>query len=306
MSERPASDRSVHARTCSFTGILLIILVIGTIFVPPAWPSCGLEGCPLDSHARSWLARSVFIETSFHQTEYDIEGESGNYSEVIQRLEYVGMSPMSVGAYVPLVTLRRDEEEQQTGFGNPILYVEARLFPRAHGSMAAGMQYEAPIGDAESGIASDHTELLPYAAYLYRFGRGGVRALVGYRFSVGSGEDEAGEVHEHAHGSKLAFHNSIGQFGAPAHVVNPHADQELVWRTGFDTQFGARGLRPGLALEGQTVTEGPDRGTSYVASELSLGVPFWNRYQLNAHTKFPLTSLSRFEWMSGLGISAAF
>jgi hypothetical protein len=119
-------------------------------------------------------------------------------------------------------------------------------------------------------------------------------------------DEHTAATDDHHVAPRVAFHGPQVSAVAPPHVVNPHADQELVWRAGVSTAWGRRRLAPALFVEGQLVADGPDRGTSYAATEVSLGVPFLDRFQLDGHVKVPFTATSRFDWTSGLALNAAF
>src|SRR5690606_3453270 len=106
--------------------------------------------------------------------------------------------------------------------------------------LAAGAQLELPVGAASHGIASDHTEVLPYARLSLAWERFHVSTSAGVRLAVGEHE----HVHEDEHGAVHVLHTPGS--GSAVLYVNPHEGRELVYRAVAEYALLDRRVRPGL------------------------------------------------------------
>lgn len=290
------SRRTIRNVCCS---ALLVALVSGAPpLMRPSIASCGLEGCPA-LPGGSMATHKYSLHAMLREVSFDIDDITGDYSMLTLRLETTAAGQVQLGGFVPLVSLRTDESDS-LGMANPVLFAEWRAVQQVNRSLVIGNQLELPIGDSEDGIAADHFEVLPYAGYRQSFGELSASANVGFRFALG--EHSAHE--EGDHHAKPSTRSAHG--GETPILVNPHEDQEFLYRVGVSRDFGSKPIRPELFLDGQLVMKGEDPGQNFLTAGALVSIPAGGRYQLQPTLEFPLTEESRFEWRLGMGFTARF
>ncbi len=276
-----------------------ILCALTLVCAQPVVASCGLHGCPLEVATPNITDSAFRLQAAIQQTAFDVEGISGDYTQITPRIEYTGVRNLIFGGYLPLVSLRKDTGGADFGIGNAVVLAEYAAPPLDNFSVAFGLQYEIPIGDHEAGMADDHQELLPYIS-LFRAGRiFGAFARLGFRKALGSEKhavnDEPSD-HEHEHG---------GEEGTVL-VVGPHAGEEIVYRFGITTHLDNLNLTPVLYVDGQHVVEAGIGVRDFAAVGLAVSVPIGPRYQLSPRVEVSFTDEVRFKRGASVAISASF
>jgi hypothetical protein len=268
--------------------------VLGALLSGPAAAYCGLESCPR-SPQQAGDGWSLSGGVDVRQTSFEYLRLGGDYTEVAPRAD-LAVGPLRLGAVAPLVTLRF-LGETRTGAGNPLFAAEGRILDGGRGGVALGCQYEAPLGDADEGIADDHSMLMPYARA--DVGARGVRivAQVGYRFTAsegGSGEAASAAPPAGARLARLRFH--AGHDHAAPRLVNPHDDRELLWRTTWSAARPLLRTHPSVQVAAAHVvgSEGGER--HFVEGGAGLRVPFGRSISLETGASVPLSAAERYRW----------
>lgn len=243
--------------------------------------SCGLQGCPLtvfqgEARGDRWMASD-----SFHYTDFNLGGISGHYTQIIPHLHYTGLPRWTLGGFVPLVTLSAAGESHR-GMANPVLLAEYQLSRGPAGSLSAGSQVELAVGDDEHGIASEHSEWVPYLSGTRKSGPITWAGSAGFRWSLSE---------SHSHGA--AGHMPL--------VVNPHEDKELLYRLAAGPVLGR--TTPRLFIDGQHVVKGETKGTGFLTGGLSVNYSLSKKYSLGALWEVPLSSPRRFDWHAALTLA---
>ena len=253
--------------------------------VLPAEASCGLEVCGMPDVAPSAGDREFSFWTGARFVNFDLGPRDGHYTEIPFHLMVPAPSPWRGGAQTSLVFLD-DGTENNSGLTNLLLFAERRLGENNGASISAGGQLEVPVGDDEDGIASDHWELIPYAAVRQPTAVLPWSALAGFRFSL-----EDGHGHGRGRGTPL--------------FVNPHEDKEFLYRFSV---FPARRMgefAPEIFVDGQHALDGPSDGTGF----LSLGgkaLADFGGWRLGPTAEIAVTKPRRFDYKLGVAAGATF
>ncbi|HMB67843.1 MAG TPA: hypothetical protein VKU85_00985, partial [bacterium] len=154
--------------------------------------------------------------------------------------------------------------------------------------------WELPLGDDD--VNASHHELLSYATLDWGRGRWGFQVVGGYRYSV---SDESGGPVAPAAApvvgggpSGISFHDGPTARRL-ARYVNPHEDQELLWRVGTSTPWGPR-----IRVNGQHVVDGD--GGPFVIAQVSVPVSIGTGMQLRPSLGGPVSPERRYDWRFGL------
>lgn len=261
MTETPERrSRNARARAAARRRVVRLALAVlaslsalsSGALVGTAHASCGLDVCPLDQPdpgAADASPVAVHVPTLFRLSRFSLEGEGGHYVETLVRGEYRGLSGWVFAVALPIVHLMIDDGADHTGLGNAVLLAEWDHALSPAWSLGAGAQLELPIGDAEHGIASDHTEVLPYGRASVALAQLRVSASVGVRLAVAGDEPAAGAE---AHG--IGVLHTPSPTGHPLYV-NPHEGRELVYRGLLEYALLEQRIRPGLLVRGEHVLE---------------------------------------------------
>lgn len=318
----------------------MVIGCLGTVLTLPlslrvATASCGLEFCPPtlpDPAATPWN-----FQVDVRQTSFDFGSAEGNYTTSTPQLSWSGLPRVDAGAYLPVVALRVRGEETETGLGNAVLFAEGAAWSRPRTLFRIGAQFELATGDADRGLAADHTELLGYLRFDRDLGASSVFVTLGHRTALGGhhhhtgpgdlGEDgTGGDGHDHEH--RLLAPSSTVRVGSPAlhdpthdedpidgqtsehrHAtlyVAPHEDAEAVYRVGWSWQPGAWVSAATLSANGQYVTS-TGRGDRHFASlAASVTRALGGRYTIEPGIEIPVTAAQRFDLRVGLAATLAF
>lgn len=256
----------------------LFVSLLTLMLLPARLPaSCGLTMCPgpdLDSPSpKSWRFESVL-----HQTRFDIEGISGRYTQLTVRADYRPRAAWTAGAYLPMIRAAFQSEEHM-GLGNPVLYAEG---PRFRG-LSIGGQLELPFGDRHHGLAAEHMETLPYAAWHGEWRRGfPASTRLGFRTSLS-------QAHGHGAGTPL--------------LVNAHEDKELAYRAGIAPFPISMKWASEIFLDGQHAFSGEIAGTGFLTAGFVIRTPLTGRLTLGFLFETPLTSPERLRSRAGLNLA---
>lgn len=296
--------RCVHAirsviRRPRMSWALAALACVLTVVVSPraAHASCGLDECPLIPPGPQTPAGAaerpaivvvppMFRYTSFSFTEMDMDG---SYVEAIVRAEYRGLRQFVFAASVPLTVLMMNGETA-TGLGNAVALAE--WTHRNQGismdtMFGVGAQLEIPVGDVDSGIASNHFEVLPYVRATALIGQWFGFAQLGARLSLDGG-------HSHGH-------------GGAAMVVNPHSDRELTYRAGGGMSLGRSGSTVSAFIDGQRVIDDHDADTtSFVNVGIETSWQVHRQVSIRTLGALPVTTPGRYDWRAGMGVNVRF
>jgi hypothetical protein len=265
-----------------------------------AHASCGLDVCPLDRPQPDTAVTpqvGVHVPTLFRVSKFSLDGDEGHYVETLIRSEYRGLPGWVFAAALPVVHLMVEHEDDHTGLGNAVLMVEWERAPSAMWSLAAGTQLELPVGDAEHGIASDHTEVLPYGRASLAHAVLRVSASVGVRLAVEGDEPEAAVE---AHG--VGILHTPAPSGQPLYV-NPHEGRELVYRGLAEYALLEQRVRPGLLVRGEHVLEPEATTRAHVHGGAQVSASVTRNLEIVLLGELPLTRPARIDWRTGLGIT---
>ena len=281
--------------------LALIAALASGALARAAQASCGLDVCPLDqphpdSHAAPQVG--VHVPALFRLSKFSLEGDEGHYVETLIRSEYRGLPGWVFAAALPVVHLMVEDGESHTGLGNAVLMVEWEHALSPMWSLAAGTQLELPVGDAEHGIASDHTEVLPYGRASLKLARLHVSASAGVRLSM-SGEESGVDIHTSGGAGILHTPSPSAQ---PLYV-NPHEGRELVYRGLAEYALLDQRVRPGLLVRGEHVLEPEATTRAHVHGGAQLGALVTENLEIVLLGELPLTTPARIDWRTGLGIT---
>ncbi len=253
--------------------------------------SCGLEYCPLpeDTPTETSSAPIGKIQFLLRNVDFSLSEGQGRYQEGLFRFEFHRFSNWNLGTWIAPVRLEVTGETR-TGTTNPVLFAERGFRLNAQWSLSAGTQLELPFGDSEDGIASDHTEVLPYLGAAYNQGVVNLQIRTGLAMAVGS---DGGHTHMEAdaHGSAL--------------FVNPHEDREALLRLAASMQLLDGRLEAGLHFNGRRVLEDADE-KNFFTGEVASNYRLTKSTNLLAQVDFPISSAQRFDWRAGAGVARNF
>jgi hypothetical protein len=228
----------------------------------------------------------------FRQTAFEYLTLDGDYFEVVPRAEFAG-NTWQAGATAPVVTLHF-LGETETGPGNPVFYGQARVLARTACDLYVGTQYEAPWGDTEHGRADDHSMLVPYVYSHARIARLALTTSVGYRFTILEGTESIAAAAPPALSNmaltSIAFH--AGHDHSIPTVVNPHEDQELLWRATAGT------ANPVLSVIPFTPSRSTYPGTreTFLEGIVGLQIPVARALAIDTQATLPMTDARRLDW----------
>jgi hypothetical protein len=211
-----------------------VFLATALVFPVVVEASCGLQSCPRPAHETEAAALEFEIRTRW--VSFDADSLSGSYAVLAPRLLWRPFSRWTLGVEVPVTRLQAGGEVH-TGLSNPLLTaLYARRLSHAW-SGEAGLQLELPLGDADRGLADDHTMILPWIGLRRDLGDvWNASALIGFSRAL-EAEDASGT--DTVPLAKVA-HNGVDHGaanGAPVYV-NPHGDREIQWRFGVTRLLG--------------------------------------------------------------------
>lgn len=246
--------------------------------------SCGLDYCPLPSTKVTNPTSDTAVRLRFQvrHTNFSLDAGEGSYQESIFRSEINFAKVWRLGAWVtPIHLSARGEEEM--GIANPVFFGE-RSFPiNTKLRLITGLQIELPLGTSGTGIASAHSELLPYLGASYD--AGGVVLQLNGGAAIAVGESHSHDANDD-HG--VLF-------------VNPHEDKETLVRMAVQAPRVTSNLRLGAQLNSRMPVEDFSKATLVAAFsgfyELS------DDLSLSAELALPLVDERRFDWRTGIGIN---
>ncbi len=263
----------------TFAFAVAVLASLATIDVAHA--NCGLDYCPLpeDQAQTPTLGR---VQLVMRHVDFDLPAGEGSYVENLLRLEVQRFRHWSFGAWIAPVMLSVNDE-QHTGFSNPVFFVERRQPVRDNWRLLAGIQLELPMGDRHNGIASGHSELLSYVGLAYRRPSINVQVQGGFANSLSEG---------HAH------------VGGNAIYVNPHADHEGQIRASVTVPMLDGRLQPSAFLNGRVVMEETAAGedSMFLTGALGTSYQVTDAARLQAQFEVPVTAAERFNWRAGIGV----
>jgi len=273
---------------------LLIGLFLIFILTSVAYAGCGLDACPAITPTTQvfgpsdTLLGNFSLGSEFKSTAFDHDGISGAYYRFTPRIEYTGIKKLTVGAYMPIVSLRASAITED-GQGNPVLFADYQVLTVRNIALHSGLQYELPAGENAGSIASKHAELLPYFGAKASFRDAYLFGTVGYRVALSAAPDHHDEEEEHE------------QHGL---LVDPHEDQEFVYRVGVGRHFDGFSIEG--FLDGQRILSGSATTRHFMYAGLAVPVEISERIQFRTTIELPLTMPQRRGFSVGFGVMADF
>ncbi|HLG18828.1 MAG TPA: hypothetical protein VI895_03290 [Bdellovibrionota bacterium] len=259
-----------------------------------AWATCGLNGCPIDGHEAS---RNEEVHGLL-----DASTVYGSVAEDRDKIDYWSSHVRGEAVLTPwfrsslVIPFGMVTENNESTFGLSDIAMETTFLPfrwnQNQSKILVGSQIEFPTGDEDAHLGAGHYEWLPYAAVHVMTGQTMHYVQSGWRISF-SGDDGSRSAGPTAPESSHLLHGS---------VLDPHSGNEFVYRAGTVVPFFDR-LSAAFALQGQTVLEAEERGTTYlsVLPELYLGIT--RQLWLQLRGEMPVTSDKRFDWRMGFGLN---
>lgn len=312
-------------RVCNLQSLMLHPLKSPAVFLLILWEAafaassfaCGLGHC-----ARlgvSTMERPVLGLSVDHAD--GVDGDARNaFTQTVMHARLPIGSNWALGGRLPLGYLQT-AAAGHWGLGNPLAFAEWVARPelpqglRASQAFSLGMQIELPVGDVESGIASDHAMIMPYAAHALRGSRFLLNASLGLAAQVSG-------AHHHDHGDDAesamsahamhAGHSSVEAAAVEpvsaedlAVQANPHAPYEFLYRIALALPLHGLPLEPEAGVSGARVLfaeagDAPD----YVSLEGALGIRLARAVLLKPHWEQQFTHPGRFAWKAGVDIKA--
>ncbi len=241
--------------------------------------NCGLDYCPLPEGEAKATKLGV-LQLLVRHVEFSLPEGEGSYLESLMRVEVQRFENWRFGAWIAPVILDVNDESQ-TGFSNPVLFVERRQPVGDSTHLIGGLQLELPLGDSHNGIASGHTELLSYVGAIYEHSIVELQLQGGFATSLSEGHDHAGG-------------NAI--------FVNPHEDQEAQIRAVGIVPLLKKTLRPGIFINSRSVIDDVDP-RHFVTGGLSTTYRVTAAVSALAQVEVPLSTGQRFDWRAGVGVA---
>jgi len=237
--------------------------------------SCGLEHCPITRDPATGLpfTSPYQLQARAQSTSFDIDQTKGHYHQIFVSGEYRGLKSIAIGFNVPLTRLTTPEESL-SGLGNSVLYGEWRHVFSDKIAASFGTQIELPLG-TDPLLADGHAVVMPY---------GTIHLTLGSFYWMGNlGFAKTIDSHDHDHSNDKT----------PVYV-NPHDNEEMVYRLGIGAPFSSKRVQPLILIEGQQVLgHGHDRtlvqGGGRIQAHLN--------GSLSVHASFlvPVTTARRWE-----------
>ena len=250
--------------------------------------NCGLDFCPRLAPGETPTNHSASLHIK--NAAFNLDSGSGYYEELLPRYEYTGIRSWVFGGSLPVMALtvhsKTPPRDSKTTYGisNPLLYTSWYTRLNVATLLYLGMQLELPLGNFESGMASDHFMLVPYAMVEKSMGFGYGLGSLGYcqAFSTGSGEHPV--------------------------YVSPHEDREILYRVGAGLQQLEGTLKQRIYLDGRyaVVHDLEGQGRSHVSGGMALDYTVGNHLILSPSVDLPFTSPRRFDWNAGVEVKALF
>jgi hypothetical protein len=274
------------------------------VFLLPALAGafCGLQSCPrVNPHGGSHPFEAGIRA---RVVTFDIEGQEGAYGVASPRF-FAKVRGLSLGVEVPWVNLHA-EEGVTSGLGNPLLMAQYARRLSHDWSAEAGLQVELPFGDADHGLAGDHTMVLPWIGARKEWGmRWHTSGMLGFSQALGEKlQDDGG-------GAALAksAHNGVdhGAGQAAPLFVNPHGDREVHWRAAVGLRLGERWTFEDFLLGQADITK-PDENPEtvhYVRNGISAEWAVTHAVALQMAADAPVTSARRSEAALGIDVKVA-
>ncbi len=271
------------------SAVLRIVVILTTLVFFLSKPdiaeaSCGLDYCSWPSPQLQESTKRPLgkIQWMVRHVDFSIADQDGSYLESLFRLEVHYFENWNVGAWVAPVRLSL-KDETRTGITNPVLFVERGFRLSQELTLTVATQLELPMGDSHDGIASAHTEVLPYVGVGYD--NKTIRAQV----QLG-GSMALGETHDHGGGDVL--------------FVNPHADKEALLRVAVTVPLLDGRLQPGFHLNSRyVIDDAEDR--AFVTGSLVTSYQLTQQIDLLGQVEAPITSAHRFDWRAGVGVGVS-
>ena len=269
-------------------GLLLTaaLLACTFAFAPKASASCGLDYCPIrikdDSKRPLLQLRLVPRLSSFTNGEVE-----GHFVENILRFEFLAIDKWRFGAWVAPIYLKTEDIET-TGLSNPVLFAERVLYNPGSFQLRGALQAELPLGSSSDGLASSHSELLPYVSLSTSIGRLQIHGQAGVAIGLeGGSHGHEGEEDPHGEDSDL--------------LVNPHAAQEVLSRLAIMGHVWHGLVSPGVHLNGRHSIQGSSINDVLSVNGVAL-VNLSKHISLIAQFEVPVNENPRFNWRTGFGI----
>ena len=221
------SDLKAHAY-----GIGLIIL-LNLCWSSAAEASCGIESCPA-YRAVVKQNQILHVNLSTEFVDFALYGTTGQYVQLVPRLEFRGLRNFIFGAQVPVTRLFWNEEVQ-TGLSNPVVFGEWNWQIDSDVLFLVGIQLELPFGDSELGIADTHVEVLPYLGFVFEIESYFTQIRLGVRQSLDDLMMKDSDTAAHNHSTPI--------------FVNPHTAQEIIYRVNLGRRYLDARLSSSLYLD---------------------------------------------------------
>ncbi|MCB1202458.1 MAG: hypothetical protein KDK41_17580 [Leptospiraceae bacterium] len=197
---------------------LLFILILTVFNLSRVYATCGLEYCPLASHIYMQNDEEPpewYISENLVYSDFPSGNTDRKFGVAQTRVEYAGIEQMSVGFMVPLIVLET-VSGNEFDMGNPIAFAEYRFIQKTNMIISFGTQLLLPVGSTDSGLASHHSEVMPFLSFLYSGEQWYGFSNVGFLAPLG---------HAHDHSVTTSV-NSITL------TPNAHSSGEIVFRAG--------------------------------------------------------------------------
>ncbi len=215
-------------------------------------------------------------EVEVGQTRFNLAGVSGTYQEVDARYASSIGGQWVAGGTLPLIRLNA-QGRHTAGLGAPRIFGEYPIPGEAWSAFALGGRLDLPMGNKNAGLSSGRTALTPYARYEWRREALRLSALAGYRRSF-TRED----------GKRVVF-------------VDPHADNELIYRLEAGWKKPDSSVDSALFLDGENGRAKDGRGPGFLVGGFSMLFPVVDDYAVRFMAEHALTHPHRLE--NGLSLS---
>lgn len=241
--------------------------------------SCGLDYCPVRTPDETKTSTNLRLQTLVRFVDFSLSEGDGSYQESMFRFEFLRFRNWNLGAWVAPVRLVV-QGETHYGLTNPVLFAERSFDINPEWSVSAATQLEIPMADSHDGIASSHTELLPYLGVAYTAPAFTVQLQSGVSLALS-------ESHDHGPGN--------------TQWVNPHDKRQALSRLALTLPLLKGRLQPGIRLNSRYTLNESRR--QIVTSALVANYQLAETISLVAQAELPLTSERQFDWRSGAGLA---
>ncbi|MBL4637061.1 MAG: hypothetical protein JKY56_24620, partial [Kofleriaceae bacterium] len=163
------------------------------------------------------------MQTRIRHVEFSLPEGQGSYQESIISVAVQPFAKWRIGGWIAPVRLSTGGETT-LGVTNPVAFVEREYSIRNNLKMVVAMQLEVPLGSSAEGIASAHTEILPYLGVSYRMERLTLQLNLGLAMALGESDS-----HGHDHAADSDHETPL--------LVNPHEDKEALSRAAVLVSF---------------------------------------------------------------------